>query len=197
MKSLFYSARPILTDMLSTLAFAALFALTNNIYLATGVAIALGVSQVGYAKLRHGSVPGMQWASLGLVVVLGGATLMTGDPRFVMIKPTIIYITMGAAMLQKGWMARYVAPEGRGLVPHGQLVAWGYVWAGLMFATAAANLAIALLLGHKAWALFIGAFPLASKLALFAVNYASLRLAAQRVHRQRQALAAEPEAQAA
>jgi intracellular septation protein A len=44
----------------------------------------------------------MQWASLGLVIVLGGATVLTGDPRFVMIKPTIAYLTVGAAMLQRG-----------------------------------------------------------------------------------------------
>ena len=36
MRNLFYAARPIVTDMFSTILFAALFALTNNVYLSTG-----------------------------------------------------------------------------------------------------------------------------------------------------------------
>ncbi len=180
MKNLFYAARPILSDMLSTLIFAALFSLTNNIYLSTGVAVALGIGQVLYEKLRGKPVPGMQWASLGLVTVLGGATLLTGDPRFVMIKPTIIYLTIGAAMMQRGWMDRYIPPVAKTLLPAGLIVAWGYIWAGLMLLTAAANLFIAVTMDHKAWVLFIGVFPLASKLTLFAAHYLTFRFVALR-----------------
>lgn len=195
MKNLFYAARPIVTDMFSTILFAALFALTNNIYLSTGAAIALGVGQVAFEKLRDRPIPGMQWASLGLVTVLGGATLMTGDPRFVMVKPTVIYLTIGAAMMQRGWMERYMPPEGRAYIPTRLIVAWGYVWAGLMFLTAAANLVIAVALGHKAWLLFVGAFPLASKLILFAINYVSVRHVAMRNARAEQAaMEAQPQA---
>jgi len=197
MKSLFYAARPIVSDMLSTILFAALFALTNNIYLSTGVAVALGVGQVVFEKLRRRPVPGMQWASLGLVTVLGGATLLTGDPRFVMIKPTVVYLTIGAAMLQRDWMARYIPPEGKAHIPDRVIVVWGYVWAGLMFLTAVANLVIAVTLGHKTWALFIGVFPLASKLGLFAVNYASIRWVAMRNYRAGATAPAAAEAQAA
>ena len=187
MKNLFYAARPLVSDMLSTILFAALFALTNNIYLSTAAAIALGIGQVGYEKLRGKPVPGMQWASLGLVTVLGGATLLTGDPRFVMVKPTVIYLTIGAAMMQRGWMERYMPPQGRPYVPTGVIVRWGYVWAGLMFVTAVANLVIAVAFGHKTWLLFVGAFPLVSKLALFAINYISIRHVAMRNARAEQA----------
>jgi intracellular septation protein A len=179
-KNLFYAARPIITDMISTIIFAALFALTDNIYLSTGVAVALGVGQVGFELIRGKRVPGMQWASLGLVTVLGGATLFTGDARFVMAKPTIIYLTIGAAMLQRGWLNRYILPDAKDHIPVGMVNAWGYVWAGLMFATAVANLVIAVWFGHKAWLVFIGFFPLASKLGLFAIHYASFRFVAIR-----------------
>jgi intracellular septation protein A len=197
MKNLFYAARPIVSDMLSTIVFAALFALTNNIYLSTAAAIALGVGQVAYVRLRGRPVPGMQWASLGLVTVLGGATLMTGDPRFVMIKPTVVYLTIGAAMMQRGWMERYMPPEGRAFIPTRVIVGWGYVWAGLMLLTATANLVIAVALGHQAWALFVGAFPLVSKLVLFAINYLSIRQVAMRNHRAEQDGLTAAEAQAA
>jgi intracellular septation protein A len=191
MKNLFYAARPILTDMLSTILFAALFALTSNITLSTAAAMALGVGQVGLEKLRGRPVPGMQWASLGLVTVLGGATLFTGDPRFVMIKPTIVYLTIGAAMLQPGWMDRYMPPASKDYLPPRLIVAGGYVWSGLMFATAALNLLVAFTMDHKAWLAFIGVFPLASKLGLFALHYASFRFIALRNHRARDAMAAE------
>jgi hypothetical protein len=74
------------------------------------------------------------------------------------------------------------------------IVIWGYVWAGMMFATAAANLVVAVALGHKAWLMFIGVFPLASKFGLFAVHYLSFRFVAMRNHSAEEAAgaAAEP-----
>ena len=48
--------------------------------------------------------------SLGLVVVLGGATMLTQNPRFMMVKPTIIHLAVAAVMLRPGWMIRYL-PE--------------------------------------------------------------------------------------
>jgi intracellular septation protein A len=177
--------------MSSSLLFAALFGLTNNIYLATGCAIALGVGQVALEKLRRRPIPGMQWASLGLVTVLGMATLFTGDPRFVMIKPTIIYLTVGAAMLQPGWLDRYTPPAAKDYLPRRLIVGAGYVWAGLMFVTAALNFVIATRFDHKTWVAFIGVFPLVSKLGLFAIHYAAFRFIALRNHRA-SLLAAQP-----
>jgi intracellular septation protein A len=76
-------------------------------------------------------------------------------------------------------------------LPAGAITTWGYVWSGLMFATAVANLFIALFLGHKAWVAFVGVFPLASKLGLFGIQYASLRFMALRNHRAEQAALAQ------
>src|SRR5215472_10811548 len=168
--------------MASSLAFAALFALTSSVYVATSCAIALGIGQVVVEKLRRRPIPGMQWASLGLVTVLGAATLYTGDPRFVMIKPTIIYITVGAAMLQPGWLDRYTPPAAKEYLPRRLIVGAGYVWSGLMFLTAALNLLIATMFGRAAWLAFIGVFPLASKLGLFAIHYLTFRHIALRNH---------------
>jgi intracellular septation protein A len=183
MNTLFHAARPILSDMLSTLLFAALFSLTDNIQVSTGCAVALGVGQVLYEKLRGRDVPGLQWASLGLVTVLGGATLLTGDPRFVMLKPTVIYLTIGVAMMRAGWMDRYIPPAAKAYLPARTVAFWGYAWAGLMVATAAANLVIAILLGRGAWLQFVAVFPLASKLMLFAAQYLTFRQIAVRNHR--------------
>ena len=64
--------------------------------------------QVVLLKLRGRPVDAMQWLSLGLVVVMGGATLLTHDRHFIMVKPTIIYLAVGAVMLKPGWMNRYL-----------------------------------------------------------------------------------------
>jgi hypothetical protein len=68
-------------------------------------------------------------------------------------------------------------------------VAFGYVWAGLMFVTAAANLAVAVWFSPY-WPAFLAIFPTASKVALFLVQYATVR-SAVRTLRAREA-AAQP-----
>ena len=186
MKNLMFAVRPLALDLMSTLLFVVLSAVTHNPMLATGVAIAAGVSRIAWLRAKKQPINAMQWMSLGLVVVFGGATLLTHNPRFMMAKPTIVYILIGAAMLQRGWMLPYMPPAGRGLGDE-ILIGWGYVWAGLMFATAALNAAFALLASFAVWSMFIAVFPAASKIALFAVQYLSIRHIAIQRHRAQQA----------
>ena len=40
--------------------------------------VAATVAQIAYLRLRHGKVEPMQWVSLGVIVVFGGATLLGG-----------------------------------------------------------------------------------------------------------------------
>ena len=175
MKNLFNAGRFLLEDLLSTIVFVVLFSLTKSLYLATGLAIAIGVGQVVLLKLRGRPVDAMQWLSLGLVVVMGGATLLTHDRHFIMVKPTIIYLAVGAVMLKPGWMNRYLPAIVQENAPDlGRL--FGRVWAGLMFATAAANLVVAFALDAKAWAWFVAVIPLGSKIAVFLAQYAVTRL---------------------
>ena len=134
----------------------------------------MGLGQIAWQRWRGAKIDTMQWLSLFLVVAFGGAALLTGNPTIVMLKPTLAYCAVGAVMLRPGWMNRYAPPIAH---EHGAdiLTAFGYIWAGLMFATAAANLAVALWAGHAAWAWFIGSFPIGSKAALIGVQYATMR----------------------
>src|SRR5262249_37588870 len=68
---------------------------------------------------------------------------------------------------------RYLPPIASGHAD-GLMVAWGYVWSGLMFASAIANVAVAWTL-PSLWPAYLATVPLASKLALFAIQYASIR----------------------
>jgi intracellular septation protein A len=116
----------------------------------------------------------MQWTSLGLVIAFGGASFLTHDPRFVMFKPTLVYAALGVAMLKRGWMTRYMTPAVLAFSAD-VAVAFGYVWAVMMFATAALNVWLVANGDLRIWAWFLGFFPMGSKLALFAVQYLTTR----------------------
>ncbi len=62
-----------------------------DIYAATAVAIAASVLQILWLKLRGRPVEGMQWASLAIIVVFGGMTLLLRDETFIKWKPTLLY----------------------------------------------------------------------------------------------------------
>ena len=72
---------------------------TWGIMAATAVAIAATVVQIGYMWRKNGFVEPMQWINLGVIVVFGGATLLTQDETFIKWKPTILYALMGGALL--------------------------------------------------------------------------------------------------
>ncbi|RYE39272.1 MAG: septation protein A [Hyphomicrobiales bacterium] len=70
-----------------------------GIYTATAVAIVATVLQIGYLRVRHGKVEPMQWISLGVIVVFGGATLLSHSETFIKWKPTVLYWLMASALL--------------------------------------------------------------------------------------------------
>jgi intracellular septation protein len=163
-------------DLFSTLLFAGLYWVTGSVFVATGLALVAGVAQMAWLKLRGAPIDAMQWMSLTLVLVFGGASLITHDPHFIMFKPTLLYAAVGVVMLRwPGWIVRYQPPV---TLRWSRDVAmrFGYVWAGLMFGTGALNLALVVHGDSKLWVWFLGVFPIASKLALFAAQYALTRL---------------------
>jgi intracellular septation protein len=190
MKDMLFAMRPLALDLMSTLVFVALSALTGNVMVATAIAIAAGAARVAWQLSRREHVNAMQWLSLGLVLLTGGATLLTHNPRFMMAKPSVIYVLVGVAMLERGWMLPYLPPVAREHLHDDVMIRWGYVWAGLMFFTAALNAVVALSASLAVWSLFIAVFPAASKIALFAVHYVSVRSQAIRNARRTQAEAA-------
>jgi intracellular septation protein len=186
MKNLFHAGKLLLLDMASTFFFLVLYLATKNIPLSVALGIALGVAQIGWEFARKKPIDTMQWMSLFLIVGSGAATLLTNDPRFVMVKPSLIYIIVGVAMLKRGWMNRYLPPIAMEVVPDIAVI-FGFIWAGLMFATAALNIVVALNFSVLAWSTFMSVFAIASKAALFLVQYATMRVIG--VRRRRAALA--------
>ena len=87
----------LLLDFFPIILFFAAFKLWD-IYVATGVAIAATIVQIGWLRYSTGKIEPMQWVSLGIIVVFGGATILAHDETFIKWKPTVLYWLMGAAL---------------------------------------------------------------------------------------------------
>jgi intracellular septation protein len=69
------------------------------VLLATVVVILATLAQVLYLKVRGQKVDTMLWVSLGLVTVMGGATIWFHSETFIKWKPSVLYWVMSAAFL--------------------------------------------------------------------------------------------------
>ena len=173
------TATLIFGDLISTLVFAAAYALTHAVASAFALAMAAGVGGILWTVLSGRRVDAMQGLSLGLTTVFGAAALVTHDPRWVMLKPTLIYGAVGATLLRPGWMVRYV-PEVA--FEHGAEVtrAFGRAWAAAMLSLATANLGFALRGDAALWAAFLAVAPISLKLGLAGVQYVVTRTVVRR-----------------
>ena len=101
------------------------------VLLATLVVIVATLSQVAWLKLRGKRVDTMLWVSLGLVVVLGGATIYFRNDHFIKWKPTLLYWAMGLAF----WLSPLLLGKNllRALLGE-QFQAPAFVWRNLNFA---------------------------------------------------------------
>jgi intracellular septation protein len=101
-------------------------------------------------------------------------TLITDDPRFIMVKPSVIYVVVGVVMLKRGWMNRYLPPIAIETVPDIAVIV-GYAWSGMMFFSAALNLIVALNVGVVTWSATMSIWGIVSKLVLFLIGYVIMR----------------------
>jgi len=174
MKNLFQASKILLLDMASTLLFLAVYVLTDNLFLAVGLGMALGIGQIAWQLAHKQPVETLQWLSLVIIFASGTATFLTDDPLFIMLKPSIVYVVVGLVMLKRGWMTRYLPPIAQATVPD-LAVTFGYVWAGLMFLSAVLNIVLALTLDVTSWAAVKSVWAIGSKVGLFGIQYAIMK----------------------
>ena len=163
------------SDFLSTIVFVVLTLATGNVLLATGVAIAAAVAQLIYARVRGIHLGFMTYASLALVIVLGSATLLTNDPRFVLMKPSIAHFAVGVVMLRRGWLLRYLPPIVVENAPD-YVTGAGYAWAALMFLLGAGTIAVAMTGDLKLWTIYVSGIAVGAKVLAFAIQYVVFRI---------------------
>lgn len=88
----------LLFDFLPIALFFAAYKL-GNIYIATGIAIIASLIQVVWGRVREGRFETMPLITLGMIVVLGGATLIFKNELFIKWKPTAVYWALALAFL--------------------------------------------------------------------------------------------------
>lgn len=69
----------------------------------TGAFIVAALAAVAISKWRLGKVSPMLWLSTVLIAGFGGLTIFLADPFWIQIKPTVIYMFFGIALLI-GWL---------------------------------------------------------------------------------------------
>ena len=77
-----------------------------DIFVATAVAIAAAVAQIGWIWFRHRQVDKMMWSNLAIIVIFGGATLVSQDEIFIKWKPTVLYWLIATALLASNLIFR-------------------------------------------------------------------------------------------
>lgn len=85
------------TPMLSTLKQVEAL-LLSRVILATAVFVIASAVALVIAKVKLGRIPVMLLISAGLVIVFGGLTMYFRDPRFIQMKPTIVYALLAAVL---------------------------------------------------------------------------------------------------
>jgi intracellular septation protein A len=179
MRNFLYAAKLLILDLASTILFLIIYLISHNIPLAVALGIALGIAQISVQLARRKPIDTMEWLSLFLVLASGTAALITDNPRFVMFKPSVIYVIVGIVMLKPGWMNRYLPPLAKAVVPDIAVIV-GFLWAGLMFGSAVVNAYVALNYSVVAWASFMPVFGIVSKIGLFLVGFSIMRFIGRR-----------------
>lgn len=146
-----------LFDLFPVILFFAAFSLTRDIYLATAVAMAATVGQVAFSWFKHRKVDTMQWVSLGLIVVLGGATLLLHDKSFIMWKPTVLYWLMGVGLLVSQAMGKQPLKSLMGkqlTLPEAVWRRLNLAWVAFFAGMGALNLYVAFTFSEEVWVNF-------------------------------------------
>ncbi|MCA0403393.1 MAG: septation protein A [Proteobacteria bacterium] len=129
-----------------------------GIYYATAIAIAASFLQVIIHRLLHGHFEKMHLLSLGLISVLGGATLFFHNPWFIKWKPTGIYwmtalIFVGSNFIGNRPIIQKMMEANINLPPQ----IWyrlNYIWALFFVVMGAMNLYVAFYYSTDTWVNF-------------------------------------------
>jgi len=130
----------------------------KGIYFATAVAIAATILQVGWLLLRRKRIDPMLWASLAIIVIFGGATLVLQNETFIKWKPTVLYwlfaaVLAGAEGLAgKNLMRTMLGGQIALPAPVWSRLNWS--WAGFFAFMGAANLFVAYNFSTDLWVNF-------------------------------------------
>ena len=162
-------------DFFSTIVFLAIYLVTDNVMLATGVAIAGAIAQVIYSRVKGKELGYMTWASLALVIVLGSATLL--DPRSALrageARDRAFRDRRHHAQARLD-AALYAADRDRD--HSGICHLRGLCLGRAVFVLGAGTIAVAMTGDMKLWTFYVTVVLVGAKIAAFAMQYVAFRV---------------------
>jgi len=130
-----------------------------GIYVATGIAIAATCAQIGWLIFRKRKIDTMLWASLAIVSIFGGATLLLHDETFIKWKPTVLYwmfaliLLFSATLLKKNLIRAML--EAQVSLPETLWARLNAAWVGFFSFMGVANLYVAFIYAKDDTALWV------------------------------------------
>ncbi len=136
----------VISDLIAVILFFAAYTLTKDIFFATIVAVVIGLLQAGFTWWKYKKLDTMQWVSLILIVVFGGATIALRDPRFIMWKPTLLFwfgalALLGSHFLKKNGLKAIMGKEIS--LPEPVWIKLTYIWIAFLFVMGLINIIVA------------------------------------------------------
>jgi intracellular septation protein len=128
-----------------------------DIFVATAVAIAATIVQVGWLLARKKKVEPMLWASLAIIVVFGGLTLYLRDRTFILWKPTVLYWLFGAVLAGSAFLGRNLIRallSDQMRLPEAIWARLNWAWVAFFAFMGVLNLYVAFHYSEKVWATF-------------------------------------------
>jgi intracellular septation protein len=129
-----------------------------GIYVATGVAIVATVAQIAWLRYSTGKIEPMQWLSLGIIVLFGGATILAHDETFIKWKPTVLYWLMAGALaggmllFRKNFLKSLMGAQL--VLPESAWRAMNWSWTGFFAVMGVLNLWVAFNFDTDTWVNF-------------------------------------------
>ena len=168
-----------LIDLAPVAAFIVAYYLAG-IYVATAVLMLAMALLLLIDLLRLRRIPPLHWLSAALVFVLGSATLILRDARFLKWKPTIFLWLVALTAIASAWFSRMPLAQRllQPIVAHSELLPralWlklNWLWVGFYALLGAVNLWIAYHGSERTWVNF-KFFGLTAAFALFAMAQAA------------------------
>ncbi|WP_372739228.1 septation protein A [Neptunomonas sp.] len=89
----------LLLDFFPIIIFFGVYKYTGDIIMATAILIPATLLQILYTWIKEHRIEKMQFVTLVLVIIMGGATVIFQDKTFIQWKPTVVNWLFGAAFL--------------------------------------------------------------------------------------------------
>lgn len=117
----------IFSDFLALILFFATYWYTQDIRLATSVAVVIGVIQATFIWFKFKKLETMQTVNLAIIVIFGGATIILNNPIFVMWKPSILFWATAIALI----VSQLMGKNGIRMLMHKELALPSTIWTQL------------------------------------------------------------------